>query len=145
MNSICTCKLAGVLALAILAVCFNAGRVSAQDFHGKFTLPVEARWGPVTLPPGEYSIIVDHQPVLGKVFLSGTRKNAIIAPTIIDHLDVPKHTGLICEWSSGRFNVRSLYVEELNLVLSYPRPKGERQLMAQAPRATERVRIAAVK
>lgn len=48
------------LAVAALASCFVARTANAQTtFHGKFTLPYEARWGKATLPPGDYTISVD--------------------------------------------------------------------------------------
>jgi len=143
MSSIRNCKSVGVLALAVLAVCFNTSRASAQDFHGKFTLPVETRWGAATLPPGEYSIILDNHTVEGTVRLNSSQKNPIILPQIIDHRRVPGDTGLICERSGGRLNVRMLYIKPLDLVLSYPWPGSARNVVAQAAQLIQRVPITA--
>ena len=54
-------KLVAPLGLALLAGCFTANLASAQEaYRGKFTLPVEAQWGQLVLPPGEYSFTLDH-------------------------------------------------------------------------------------
>jgi hypothetical protein len=45
-----------VAILAMSAVGAKAQLISLPDFTGSFTLPVQARWGGMTLPAGDYSL-----------------------------------------------------------------------------------------
>jgi len=138
-------KSIGVLALALLAVCLNTGLARAGAFEGRFTLPVETRWGGATLAPGVYSFVLDNQILRGLVLVSGTKRTAMVRPGMIDHQHIPGGSVLICERSGGRLVVRSLYIQQLGLLLGYLAPRGERRMMAQAPQLLQRVPIASGK
>src|ERR1051326_106594 len=56
MNSNRRSKLVPYMVLALLTVCFGANRARAQALRGKFTLPVETRWGSAVLPAGDYNL-----------------------------------------------------------------------------------------
>jgi len=133
------------MAVATLAVCFNASRASAQDFHGKFTLPIETRWGAATLPPGEYSLTVDHEKVGCLVLISSPKRNLFVLPATIEARQLGGESALFAVRSAGTLNIRSLYVEQLSLFLGFPAPKGGLRVMAQAPQLIQRVPIAAGK
>lgn len=48
-----------VIVLAVLGTALSAGTLRAEDLTGKFTLPIEVRWGQATLPPGDYSFRIN--------------------------------------------------------------------------------------
>src|SRR5690349_496138 len=43
----------------VCAVGLLSSLAGAETVHGSFKLPVEARWGTMVLPPGEYEFVVD--------------------------------------------------------------------------------------
>ena len=49
----------GAILLAVLGAAISAGPLRAEDLTGKFTLPIEVRWGQATLPPGDYSFRIN--------------------------------------------------------------------------------------
>src|SRR5690348_16250158 len=59
MNSNRRSRLVLYVALTLLTGCFGVGRAHAQSLNGKFTLPVETRWGQAVLPAGDYNLTRD--------------------------------------------------------------------------------------
>jgi len=66
--------------MVLLALGLSAGRASAQDVKGTFTLPFEAHWGIATLAPGTYSFTLDNAGAGGMILLRCRRTGvALIA------------------------------------------------------------------
>jgi hypothetical protein len=143
MNSNRIRMLMGVLALALIAGCFNARQAAAEEFRGKFTLSVETRWGSATLPPGEYSLTLDNYNLNGLVIVPGAtiKVRALMFPNMIEHRDLLADSALITVRNGEELQVSSLYIKQLGLLLEYPLPNGRRQLLAQTPQLIERVPI----
>jgi hypothetical protein len=107
-------------------------------------LPFEAQWGDVVLPAGEYSFTLDHGMVGGKVTITTEERQAvgfvlnqgISGPQTIDHSE------LILVRSGGNYTIRALRLAGLGLTLEYSVPKGEGQLITQAPQLLERIPVA---
>jgi hypothetical protein len=137
-------KLVAPLGLALLVGCFTANLASAQDgYKGSFTLPFEARWGQVVLPPGEYSFTLDHGTVAGIVSIRGEAGQAagfVTSQGIYDQHTLD-HSELILVRSGGNYTIRALRLAERGLTLEYSAPKTERQLITQAPQLLERIPV----
>src|SRR5690242_945626 len=74
-------KLKGYAVFGALFMVVLAGLTmpaSAQNYRGKFTLPVEARWGAVNLQPGEYTISTDVVGGTPLIYVAGNGKTASI-------------------------------------------------------------------
>ena len=48
-----------LVVFALLATVVSTGLLSAGDYSGKFTLPLEAKWGRAILPAGEYEFKIN--------------------------------------------------------------------------------------
>jgi hypothetical protein len=143
MKSVAGYKAVKLVVLSLLATGLSAALANAQEFRGTFTLSVETRWGAATLPAGEYSLILDHHNLDGKVLVSGKKLNAIVLPRIIENRKFPEDSALFAVRSGGKLRVRSLYIKPLGLFLEYPVPERERQIVAQAPQLFQRLPIVA--
>jgi hypothetical protein len=137
-------KLTAELALALSAVCFTAHLASAQvgdaAYKSNFTLPFEARWGHVVLPPGDYSFTVDlchgrrrshdqsgenrgsYDPGLRP--LPGGQRPATCRA---------QRTGSCPQ--RGKYAVRALRLADVGLTLEYAVPRVEKQLVLEASQA----------
>jgi len=137
-------KLVAPLGLALLAGCFTANLASAQEaYRGKFILPVEAQWGQVVLPPGEYSFTLDYDTVAGKVTIRGGTGRAlgfIMNPANCDQQTFDS-SELILVRSGGNYRIRALRLAGLGLAFQYSVPKTERQLIVQVPQLLERIPV----
>ena len=137
-------KLVAPLGLALLAGCLTANLANAQEvYRGRFTLSVEARWGNVVLPPGDYSFALDHATSSGKVSVRGETGRAlgfITNPAISDRQTFDR-SELILVRSGGNYTIRALRLPELGLTLEYSVPKSGRQFIVQAPQLLERIPV----
>ena len=136
-------KLVAPLALALLAGCFTANLASAQEaYRGRFTLPVEARWGHVVLPPGDYSFTLDHASNDGKIMVRrGTGNLGIILTQAIRDRQTSDQSALVLVRSGGNYTIRALRLAELGMTLEYSVPKAGKQLIVQAPQLLERIPV----
>ncbi len=142
MNSISKSKPVAFLALALLAVCFNTGRASAQDFIGKFTLPIAAQWGKAVLPAGQYTLEHNSMRRPDLVTIRGNEKTVMALPVSQSfNADQSANSNLLLARMSGKAVVRVLVLKELGMEFRYPWPKGERVLIAQNPVLYERIPI----
>jgi hypothetical protein len=123
----------------------TANLASAQSLcKGSFTLPFEARWGNAVLPAGEYSFTLDHDSLAGKVTIqaeSGRYMGVIMNQVFSDQQTVDR-SELVLVRSGGTYAVRALRLEELGMTLEYSVPKGEKQLITQAPQLLQRIPVA---
>lgn len=138
MKTIRISTLAKLAAVTLLALCFNAGRASAQEVAGTFTLPFEAHWGPATLPPGNYSFRLDSPGPEGILMLSrGTKKVAMIQ----DQGRGDEKSGrseLIVDRTAAGYTIRELHLPKLGITAYY----WERK--AHGNRAAEESEVAQV-
>jgi hypothetical protein len=129
--------------LIVLAAGISVSRANAQEFHGKFTLSHETRWGAATLPAGDYSLDLDHHDLQGRVLVHGEKQNVIVLSEMIEHRHVPEGSALFTVRNNNRLEVRALYIQQVGLWLEYRAPQHDRLIMAKAPQLNQRVPIAA--
>jgi hypothetical protein len=136
-------KLVAPLGLALLAGCLTANLASAQEaYNGRFTLPVEARWGHVVLPPGDYLLTLDHATDRGIITLRrGTKLVAMVLNQATDDLQTFDRSELVLVRSGGNYTIRALRLAELSMTLEYSVPKTGKQLIVQAPQLLERIPV----
>lgn len=138
-------KLVAPLGLALLAGCFTANLANAQEvYRGRFTLPVEARWGQIVLPPGEYSFTLDHGTVSGIVSVREETGRAVgyVRSEGISDLQTFDRSELVLVRSGENYTIRALRLADLGITIEYSVPKAERQLIVQGPQLLERIPVA---
>jgi hypothetical protein len=128
--------------LAILTAGMGARLANAQEAEGKFSLPYEVRWGQTVLPPGNYTFTVNSRGLPNDcVRVRGEDLRArIIIPQGIDY-NFSGKSALIVERQGKKGTVRALRLPDAGLVIYYPAPKAERQVLAQAPALIQRIPI----
>ncbi len=130
------------VSMAILAVFLCAGLASAEEFEGRFTLPVETQWGLVTLHPGDYSFKLNTARPDMVIILQGKVNGGMVLT----------NGAILREASGGRnelvgFNngttlrIRTLRLARIGLTLTYNVPKAERPYLAQGPALFRRVPV----
>ncbi len=138
-------KLVAPLAFALLAGCFTANRANSQEiYRGSFTLPVEAQWGNVVLPPGEYSFTLDHGTAAGKVTIqgeSGQTLGFILNQAVYDRQTFDR-SELVLALSGGNYTIRAVRMADLGVTLEYSAPKTGKQQIVQGPQLLERIPVA---
>jgi len=136
-------KLVAPLGLALLAGCLTANLASARGaYNGRFTLSVEARWGHIVLPPGDYSFTLDRATSTGIVTIwRGTKAVDMVLNQATDDHQTFDRSELILVRSGGNYTIRALRLAELGLTLEYPVPKTGRQLIVQVPQLLERIPV----
>jgi hypothetical protein len=88
------------LSAAMLAAAF-AGTASAQNYRGTFKLPFEARFGPVVLEPGSYS--VSTLDGAKGIRITGDKTNATILAAGYDLKPATEKAKLILVESNGTY------------------------------------------
>jgi hypothetical protein len=141
MNSTRSLKLAKVLLFATLGVGLSSTLGQAQQYQGKFTLPFEARWGMVTLPPGEYSIELDTATHPYITIRHGTSGRGFVMTNAITEDTVSGHSALLAFSTGDSYRIRMFHVEELGLTLNFNSPKAERPLLAQGTTLNRHVAV----
>jgi len=129
--------------LALLTACMGASLANAQTAAGKFSLPFEVRWGQAVLAPGNYSFTVNSSgsPPINTVLVRGENGSpSLIVPMAHDYTFAGRNE-LIVERQGDRGTIRTLRLADVGLVLFYPAPKAETQILAQAPVLTQRLPI----
>jgi hypothetical protein len=141
-------RLVAQLVFALSAVCFTANFASAQAggaaYKGSFTLPFEARWGHVVLPPGNYSFTVDHAMVGGVVRISrGNTDSIFVLSQGGSDQQTFERSELILVRSGGSYTIRALLLADAGLILEYSVPKPEGQLLVQVtqPQLLQRIPV----
>ncbi|MGD0227034.1 MAG: hypothetical protein ABSF71_32305 [Terriglobia bacterium] len=120
--------------LALLTACMGTSLANAQTAAGKFNLPFEVRWGQAVLPPGNYSFTVNSSvSPPNTVLVRGENLSARIIMSPVHDDSFSGKNELIVERQGERGTVRTLRLADVGLVLYYPAPKAERQILAQAP------------
>lgn len=138
MKTIRISALLRLATVALLAICLNAGRANAQVVAGKFTLPFEAHWGPVTLPPGDYSFTLDKATLDGTITLfRGANAVALISCQGGEEKRFDR-SELILVGNSASRSIRELHLAKIGMVLTY-RPYRPRRDKAAEEREVAQV------
>jgi hypothetical protein len=141
MNTNRSLKLVKFAVLALLTACMGASLANAQTVAGRFNLPFQVRWGQAVLPPGNYSFTLSTGTAPLFVIVRGDdHTGSIIASPILGD-DFSGKSALIVERNGGRGTVRALRLPDAGLVIYYPAPKAERQVLAQAPALIQQLPI----
>ncbi len=144
MKSVRSLKAVRILVLAILATGLSAGLAKAQQFTGKFTLPVETYWGSAVLPAGTYSFSLD---AASPYTIAIRRKTRDFMAYVLPggrclHGAVAGHSELMAIRKGGTLRIRELRLAEADLTLGYSIPKVERRFMAQeGPELFQRIDV----
>ncbi len=93
MKSIRSSMLLKLLILTVGALGASLGSAQAQSTVGKFTLPHEARWGAVLLPPGSYTFSLRSAtlPAAVMVAKAGSAEGAIVLPLMVSDRKIDGH------------------------------------------------------
>jgi hypothetical protein len=107
-----------VLGAALLVLTGSKG--IAQEFKGKFTLPVEARWGSVDLRPGDYTLVITPElnvPLVRVTNKSG--KTMFVIAMIRDDRPASEHSMLTLTIVGGKYFIRTLEAGDVGQVLTF--------------------------
>jgi hypothetical protein len=138
-------RIVAIATLGLIAICATASSASAQNaFQGKFTLPNDVRWANASLPAGDYTFSLSSATMSGHVFLQGPNGGAFILTSVTDKRDEGDSSKLTIERRGGISFVRSMYLADLGVELTYPAPKTPKKdvELAQGPVSIEQVLIA---
>jgi hypothetical protein len=144
MKSIRIYGLPRILGLAALVICCSAALASAEMIHGTFTLPFEARWGQAVLSPGNYSFSVDSSGSARLVTsFQGTsnRDEGAVLPQGYTDQQTLDRSELLLVRSGGNYTIRALRLAPEGITINYSVPKGERQMIVQAPQLLQRIPV----
>ena len=138
-------RIVAVATFGLIAICATARSASAQNaYQGKFTLPNDVRWANATLPAGDYTFSLSSTTMSGRVFLQGPNGGAFILTSATDQRNEGDSSKLTIEHRGGISFVRSMYLADLGVELTYralKTPKKDVEL-AQGPASIEQVLIA---
>lgn len=135
-----------LLSLGLIAVALSAGIASAQNvYEGSFTLPFQAQWGQMVLPPGEYSFTLDKAVVDGLVKIRNQERYVgMIFASGISNQKTTAKSQLIAVGGEGLYQIRALRLSALGVQFEYKIPEAKVRLMAQGPQLIRHVLIAEV-
>jgi hypothetical protein len=138
-------RIVAIATFGLIAIYASASSASAQNaYQGKFTLLNDVRWANATLPAGDYSFSLSSPTMSGRVFLQGSNGGAFILTSVIDNRNEGDSSKLTIEHRGGSSFVRSMYLADLGVELTYSAPKTSKQdvELAKGPVSTEQVLIA---
>src|ERR1700722_5784149 len=138
-------RIAAIATFGLIAVCASASSASAQNaFQGKFTLPNDVRWANTSLPAGDYTFSLNSTTMSGRVYLQGPNGGAFILTSMSDKRNEGDSSKLTIEHRGGVSFVRSMYLADLGVELTYRAPKTPKQdvELAKGPVSSEQVLIA---
>jgi hypothetical protein len=124
-------KLLGFLALAILALSLSPTSARAQTYGGNFTLPFQAHWGTLVLPPGDYSFTIDSLTPAGKIVVRRNGKNlGLIMIGSVASYSAPGNSALNAVPTPKAYRINVLRVHGV-AVINFLIPKNEQQMPEQ--------------
>jgi hypothetical protein len=138
-------RIIAIATFGLIAICASASSASAQNaFQGKFTLPDDVRWANTSLPAGDYTFSLNSRTMPGRVFLQGPNGGAFILTSVIDNRHEGDSSRLTIEHRGGVSFVRSMYLADLGVELTYSVPKTPKKNveLAKGPVSSEQVLIA---
>ncbi len=146
MNSTQSFKRLGLVAVAVLAACLTPVSLRAQSvFRGRFTLPLDTRWGTTVLPAGSYSFTV--QSATNSFLLSVRDERAQSVMLMASYgASEDKHSEgshLIVVRQGEKATVRGLHLEPVGMTFYYPPPKSDRQFNVPAQQLIQHLQVSA--
>src|SRR5580704_8695833 len=99
----------------------TSGKAQSSIYQGKFTLPVETRWGAATLPAGDYTFTVSSASSEYRLFIKGQKTNAIVQ-TLTVETDSSQHAQLHLVNTADVYSVRTFDAPEPGLTAAYRTP-----------------------
>ena len=131
-----------VIVLAGSFLTWSAVAQGASASIGKFTLPVETKWGLAVLPAGEYTYKLDKAALSGVLTLKGQGKTAMIMVNAgISERPISDRSSLTLIRNGNQAAVQSLNIGHLGTVFYYRLPKSIKVLEAKNPQI-QRVPVA---
>jgi len=133
-----------VAGIAIVAgtLCLSGSLASAQSaIKGEFTLPFEIHWGRAVLPAGQYSFDMASASTPQVVQVRGEGVNVLLRAQAAGDRPAPTDSALVLVRQGDNRIVRSLRLAPLGICLYDAPPKGEAQMVAQAPAAIQHVPV----
>jgi hypothetical protein len=118
--------LKAITKLGLTAVVFGmlAGAGSAVTvYQGKFTLPIEVRWGGSTLPAGDYTFELESQSSPYTLYVHGQKANAIIRAISVDTGVLSTTAQLDLVDTSDVPTIKTFEAPELGVTFTYFTPK----------------------
>src|ERR1700684_3307696 len=116
------CKAVAKVCLSALVLGAVATSGKAQSiYQGKFTLPVQTRWGNATLPAGDYTFTVSSVSSRYRLYIHGQKTNAIIQ-TLTAENGTSQHAQLNLVDIADVYSVQTLDAPELGLTFTYWTP-----------------------
>jgi hypothetical protein len=134
-------------AVALLATSLFGSPANAQsDFHGKFTLPCEVRWGQAVLPAGDYTLTFLHGHMATMLVVREAKSGRTVAYESIDiREDGATGESALFIGARGRQRVvSSLRLTELGEVFIYDPALAHGRYVEEA-RQTQAVPVLAAK
>jgi hypothetical protein len=142
MNTKRSLTLIRIAGLALIVACFGAGEAKAQTkYEGTFTLPFTVRWGVAVLPSGDYTFRIDTAAPPYLVRIIGPSGTSMLTSHGFGTSKNSDHSALIVFRNGAKRTVRALRLAEAGLVIRYPVPKDEQQILAQAPELFQRLPV----
>jgi len=138
-------RIIAIATLGLIAICASASSASAQNaFQGNFTLPNDVRWANAMLPAGDYTFSLSSTTMSGWVVLHGPNGAAFILTSVTDKRNEGNSSRLIIEHRGSISFVRSMYLADPGVELTYGAPKTPKNdvVLAQGPASVEQVLIA---
>jgi hypothetical protein len=136
-----------LFATVLLAICLFVRPANAQErFQGRFTLPFEAHWGQVVLPPGDFLLTFTQ---LGRstvlVIQDAKSRRSIAYESLNVPVDSSKgESALLIGYRGGQRIVHTLRIAELGQVFVYDRALA-REYAVQEARQTQAVPVSMAK
>ncbi len=128
-----------LLVLGVLAAGFNAKAASVPALQGKFTLASVTRWGPATLPAGDYSFSLDKAyPGSLVTIFRGTQAVARIQAIGVSDIQAGR-SEIVME--SG--TVREVNLPTIGVSLDYPTHHPRHRAAPQEPPLAQVIPVAA--
>lgn len=137
-------RFCGVFALALMAISIVPTSASAQAYRGKFTLPFSARWGGLTLTPGDYSFSADS--LTPTSLISIQRDGNYLGSVMVGGVsyDAPTaQSALVAVPTGDAYRINTLRLEH-ECVITFQIPKRERRQMSARINGPELSRLVTV-
>ena len=108
------------LAALVLGALATSGKAQSI-YQGKFTLPVETRWGAAKLPAGDYTFTVSSASSEYRLYIKGEKTNAIVQ-TLTAETASSQHAQLHLVNTADVYSVQTFDAPELGLTFTYWTP-----------------------
>ncbi len=143
MKSIRNNTLLRALALGALVACLGAAVANAQPFRGRFSLPVEVRWGTATLQAGDYTFTSEGARTGNVLQLAeGGKVVALVMPQAENEVAAGR-SALIIDKGKGGCTVREIRLPNTGMVLYYSPHKPKQGTAAEERQSAQLIPIAA--